>query len=326
MGKKVYVEDLMEGDKVEGEFAIKEKVPPKEYANGWYFRLVVGDKTGKIPLIYWGGHEEEFVKKLFESFNPGDVIYAKGNVSSFKGEKQISINEEEFHKIDKVKKEDYDADNFVPSSDKDSEEMFEELLRLARTIENENLFELVKSFLRDEDFVERFKKAPYSKKYSYNYLGGLLEHTLIETKLADNISDIYFEIDRDLLVAAAILHDFGKIEEYDTKTSIELTSEAQLVGHTVICERMVRRKIDEMENFPEGLALKLYHIILSHHGDYEWGSPRSPRLEEAVALHHIDLLTVRMSGFLQAKEEVSPEDEEMIYVSKEGVQRPIFNR
>ncbi len=326
MEKNEFVEDLIEGKDVDSEFAIKEKVPPKEYANGWFFRLIVGDKTGKIPLVYWGGHEEDYVRKLFQSFHGGDIIRVKGSISSFKGEKQISINEEEFHKIEKLKKEDYKIEDFIKTSEKDPEEMFEELLKLARTIDDDHLFDLVKSFLKDEVFVNRFKKAPYSKRYSYNYLGGLLEHTLIETQLADKVSDIYPKLNRDLLVAAAILHDFGKVDEYETTTSIELTSEAQLVGHTMICERMIRKKVEKIEKFPKDLALKLYHIILSHHGDYEWGSPRSPRLEEAVALHHIDLLAVRMSGFLQAKDELEPEDEEMIYVSKEGIKRPIFNR
>ncbi|MBS3782122.1 MAG: HD domain-containing protein [Candidatus Thermoplasmatota archaeon] len=326
MEKETYVEDLVEGDEVNDRFAIKEKSPPKEYAKGWYFRLVVGDKTGKIPLVYWGGHEEKFVRKLYESLKAGEVVNINGIVSSYRGEIQISINEEELHGIEKSVCEDYDSDEFIPSSPRDIEEMFTELLRLARTIDEENLYEVVSSFLRDEDFVKKFKKAPYSKKYNHNYIGGLLEHTLIESQIADNLADIYPELDRDLLLSSAILHDMGKVKEYETDTSIELTNEAQLMGHTVICERMVKDRIDDIPDFPEELALKLSHIILSHHGDYEWGSPRSPRLEEAVALHHIDLLAVRMSGFLQAKEEFQSEDEEMIYVSKEGVKRPIFNR
>jgi len=324
--KETYVEDLVEGKDVNDRFAIKEKSPPKEYAKGWYFRLVVGDKTGKIPLVYWGGHEEKFVRKFYESLKTGDVVNVNGTVSSYRGELQISINEEELHNIEKAGGEDYDPEEFIPSSPRDTEEMFTELLRLARTIDDENLYKVVASFLKDEDFVKKFKKAPYSKRYNHNYIGGLLEHTLIESQIADNLADIYPELNRDLLLSSAILHDLGKVKEYETHTSIELTNEAQLVGHTVLCERMVKDRIEEITDFPEEIALKLSHIILSHHGDYEWGSPRSPRLEEAVALHHIDLLVVRMSGFLQAKEEFQSEDEEMIYVSKEGVKRPIFNR
>lgn len=326
MEKETYVEELIEGKEVNDRFAIKEKTPPREYSSGWYFRLIVGDKTGKIPLVYWGGHEERFVRKLYESLSNGEVIEIRGAVSSYKGELQISINEEDLHGIDKVGCEDYDPQEYVPTTERDIEGMFTELLRLARTIDDDHLFGLVSSFLRDESFVEKFKKAPYSKRYSYSYIGGLLELTLVESQIAENVAGIYDGLDRDLLLSSAILHDLGKVKEYETRTSIEMTTEAQLMGHTVICERMVRDRVKEMEDFPEDLALKLSHIILSHHGDYEWGSPRSPRIEEAVALHHIDLLVVRMSGFIQAKEELKSEDEEMIYVSKEGVQRPIFNR
>lgn len=326
MKKETYVEELVEGDEVNERFAIKEKSPPKEYTKGWFFRLMVGDKTGKMPLVYWGGNEEKMVRRLYENLQVGDVIEVDGVISSYKGEEQISINQKELHGIDRLKCDEYDPKEYIPSTKKDIDEMFTKLLQLARTIEDERLYGLVSSFLKDEDFVEKFKRTPYSKRYSHNHLGGLLEHTLIETRLADALADIYTELDRDLLLTSAIVHDFGKTKEYNTTTSIELTNEAQMVGHTVICERMIKEKIDEMSDFPEEMKLKLSHIVLSHHGDYEWGSPRSPRTEEAVALHHIDLLAVRLSGFIQAKEELEPEDEEMIYVSKEGVKRPIFNR
>ncbi len=324
--KEKYVEDLIEGDEVRDRFAVKEKTPPKEYSKGYFFRLMVGDRTGKIPLVYWGGSEERVVNRTYESIKPGDVIEVKGVVSSYKGEMQISINQEDLHDIDRVRSDEYEVEEYIASTEKDIDEMFTELTKLARTIDDEGLYQLVSSFLKDEDFVEEFKRAPYSKRYNHNYLGGLLEHTLIETRLADSIADIYEELDRDLLLTSAIIHDFGKVKEYDTTTSIELTTEAQLVGHTVMCERMIKERLDEISDLSEDLALKLSHIVLSHHGDYEWGSPRSPRTEEAVALHHIDLMAVRLSGFIQAKEEFQSEDEEMIYVSKEGVKRPIFNR
>ncbi len=326
MKKSTYVEELKEGKEIKDKFAVKEKMSPKEYSKGWYFKLVVGDKTGKIPLIYWGGAEEDVIRSVYRGIKVGDVIEINGLVSSYKGELQISINEQEMHGIYKLEEEEYDPEDYMPRSEKDIDGMFAELLDLAKSIQNEDLYELIASFLKDGEFVKAFKRAPYSKRYNNNYIGGLLEHTLSDTQMAEKVAEMYEQVDRDLLVASAIIHDFGKIAEYETTTSIELTREAQLVGHTVMCERMISDRVKEMDDFPEELALKLKHIVLSHHGDYEWGSPRSPRLEEAVALHHIDLLNVRLSGFIQAKEELEPDDEEMIYVSKEGVKRPIFNR
>ena len=326
MKKSTYVEDLKEGKEIKDKFAVKEKLSPKEYSKGWYFKLIVGDKTGKIPLVYWGGSEEDVIRSVYRGMEVGDVIEINGLVTSYRGELQIAINEQEMHGIYRLEKEEYDPEDYMPRSNKNIDAMFAELLDLAKSIEDEKLFELVKSFLKDSDFVKAFKRAPYSKRYNNNYIGGLLEHTLDDTKLSEKVAEMYEQIDRDMLIASAIMHDFGKVAEYETTTSIELTREAQLVGHTVMCERMVSDRIKEIVDFPEELELKLKHIILSHHGDYEWGSPRSPRLEEAVALHHIDLLNVRLSGFIQAKEELEPDDEEMIYVSKEGVKRPIFNR
>ncbi len=324
--KSTYVEDLVEGKDVTEKFAIKDKEPMKEYSNGWFFKLLLGDRTGRISLIYWGGTDREEVEALHESLEPGDVVEVKGIVSSYKGDPQITINEEDFHSIMKVNEDGYDVEDYIPKTERDIDQMYSELKTLADSLEEEHLSKLVDSFLEDESFVESLKETPYSKNYNNNYVGGLLEHVLRVSRLADDVSTTYPELDRDLLLSGAILHDMGKVSEYETETSIQLTQEAQLVGHTVLCRRMIEEKINEIDDFPNDLALELSHIILSHHGDYEWGSPRSPRMEEAVALHHIDLLEVRMSGFLQAKEELESEDQEMVYVSKEGVKRPVLNR
>ncbi len=324
--KSTYVESLVEGEDITEKFAVKDKDPVKEYSNGWFFKLMLGDRTGKISLVYWGGTDRSEVEALHESLEQGDVVEVKGIVSSYKGNPQITINEEDFHSINKVNEDGYRVEDYIPETEEDIDQMLEELRNLAESLEDENLSELVNSFLKDDDFVESLKETPYSKNYNNNYVGGLLEHVLRVSKLADDVSTMYPELNRDLLLSGAILHDMGKISEYETETSIRLTQEAQLVGHTVLCRRMIEEKMDNMEEFPDELALELSHLILSHHGDYEWGSPRSPRMEEAVALHHIDLLEVRMSGFLQAKDELEGEDQEMVYVSKEGVQRPILNR
>ena len=322
--KKMYVEDLVEGREVKDKFAVRSKIPPKEYTRGWYFRLMIGDRTGDISLVYWGGPEEKAVRSKYERLKVGDVLEVTGMVSSYKGHLQITLNEEHFHGLVVLEDDDYDPEDYMPVTSKNIDQMAAELFTYAESIENEELCKLVSIFLDDEDFMSAFKRAPYSKTFCNNYIGGLLEHTLDDVKMCAYTCQVYPELDRDLLITAAILHDLGKVYEYETTTSIELTREANLIGHTVICERVIRDKIGTIPGFSEDLSLKLSHIILSHHGDYEWGSARSPRMEEAVALHHVDLLNVRLRGFIQAKEELSEEDAEMIYVSKDGVQRPIF--
>lgn len=320
----MFVQDLFEGQSVRDRFAVRDKQSPKEYSRGWFFRLKVGDRTGDIPLVYWGGSDKGMLEELYDFIKVGDVLEVEGAVTSYRGDPQISVSPDEFHKLRRADMTTVDPSHYMPTTRRDVEEMFQELIEFGEGIEDEGLHDLVMSFLEDEGFVEGLKKSPYSKYYSNNYLGGLLEHTLDDVRLSSCVADIYPELNRDLLLTSAIVHDFGKIYEYEHFTSIELTTESRLIGHTVICERVIRDRSKEISALSDEQILKLSHIILSHHGDYEWGSARSPRMEEAVALHHIDLLNVRMRGFIQAKEEVDEGDEEMVYVSKEGVRRPIF--
>jgi len=322
--KKTYVEDLSEGQNIKDRFAVRNKMPPKEYTRGWFFRLKVGDRTGDIPMVYWGGTDKDIVEDFYSRIDIGDVLEIDGTVTTYRGDLQLSVSPDEFHKLRRADISSVDPAEYIPTTKGNVDEMFNELMEHANEIEDHALCSLVKSFLEDEEFVTSFKKSPYSKSYSNNYLGGLLEHTLDDVKMALSTVKIYPELDKDLLLTAAIIHDFGKVFEYDHFTSIELTTEARLIGHTVLCERIVRERALKIEGLSEEQMLKLSHIILSHHGDYEWGSARSPRMEEAVALHHIDLFNVRMRGFIQAKEGLDEKDEEMVYVSKEGVQRPIF--
>ncbi len=322
--KRIFVEDLVEGQGIKDRLAVRDKIPPKEYARGWFFRLKVGDRTGDIPMVYWGGSDKRMVEDLYSSIKAGDVLEVHGSVTTYRGDLQISVNPDEFHKLRRADVATVDPTEYMPTTKRNVDEMFEELMEYSAEIQQEAYYSLVMSFLEDDAFCKEFKQSPYSKNYSNNYLGGLLEHTLDDVKLSFSAAEVYDELDRDLLLTAAIVHDFGKVYEYEHFTSIELTTEARLIGHTVLCERIVRERARKIEGLTEEQMLKLSHIVLSHHGDYEWGSARSPRMEEAVALHHIDLFNVRMRGFIQAKEELDESDEEMIYVSKEGVRRPIF--
>ncbi len=324
MEKKTFVEDLIEGREINDKFAVRSKIPPKEYTRGWFFRMTVGDRTGDISLVYWGGPEKDEIQSLYEQLSVGEVVAVSGIVSSYKGQLQLSLNHDNFHRLTVLDEDDYNTADFMPASKRDIDEMLDELRSYSGSISHEYLAELVMSFLDDENFVSSFKRAPYSMRYSNNYIGGLLEHTLDDVKMCSQVCDVFPELDRDIMITTGIIHDFGKIHEYETTASIELTSQANLIGHTVLCERIIRERIEELPGFPEELSLKLSHIILSHHGDYEWGSARSPRIEEAVALHHVDLLNVRLRGFIQAKEDLGDDDQEMIYVSKEGIQRPIY--
>ncbi|MDL1968287.1 MAG: CRISPR-associated endonuclease Cas3'', partial [Deltaproteobacteria bacterium] len=176
--------------------------------------------------------------------------------------------------------------------------MFERLLKLTKTIETLYLKNLLEAFWNDDEFVSKFKKAPAAKKMHHAYIGGLIEHTLSMARLADKIAEHYqyIEIDRDLLVTGAILHDIGKIREFDYKVKIDYSDEGRLLNHIVIGVQMIEEKLENIKNFPDEQALLIKHMIVSHHGTREFGSPEPPKTIEAVLLNYIDEIDSKVNG------------------------------
>jgi len=167
---------------------------------------------------------------------------------------------------------------------------------LIKKIRDPNLRTLSERFFADHNFVEQFKKAPAAKNFHHNFIGGLLEHTLSVCKLAGQVSAHYPDLDEDLLMAGAFLHDIGKIKEFKYTTWIDYTDEGRLLGHLVLGVAMIDEKLAAMKKFPEETALLLKHLILSHHGEYDFGSPKRPKFLEAFALHTVDDLDAKMNG------------------------------
>jgi 3'-5' exoribonuclease len=217
-------------------------------------------------------------------------------VKSFRGKLQVIFEPKMVEKCTM-----YDITEYLPKSSKDVDTLFEEIVKIARGLENEYLKSLLFSFLDDENFVTLFKKAPSAKVHHHNYIGGLIEHTHSVLSLCKAICELYPELDRDLLLAGAILHDIGKITTYEYTTHIDVTEKGGLMEHIVLGYRMVEEKIKTIEKFPEELELRLLHIILSHHSYGEWGSPVKPMFEEAVALSYIDMLDSQLKEFIQVK-------------------------
>jgi 3'-5' exoribonuclease len=167
---------------------------------------------------------------------------------------------------------------------------------MLKEIKTPHLKKLVESFLSDREFMDGFKKAPAAKNFHHGYIGGLLEHTMSVCKLAQSISEHYPQLDREILMAGAFLHDIGKIKEFKTNTIIDYTDEGRLLGHVVLGTVMLDEKIEKIRSFPNDMALRLKHLILSHHGEYDFGSPKRPKFLEAFALHLIDDLDAKIIG------------------------------
>ena len=330
--KEQYIENLKESDVVNDIFAVKIKKPPRPYKRGTWFDLIVSDKTGEINVKFWGGENKDRVKRLYDSFKVGDVIQVRlGNVEIYEERPQISINEASGG-LRRCSPKEYDIMDFIPSLD---ESKIKELLKTVKkeleSVENVQLKNLLDLLFNDPKFLESYSNSPSAISHHHNYIGGNLEHSVGVLRLCKNIYEMYPGINRDLLITGAILHDIGKLKEYKTGAAIEKTDEGNFIGHIVIGDRWIREKIAELKKkgkeFDQFLEDKLCHIILSHHGKYEYGSPRMPKTIEAAVIHAADLMDSQVKNFIQNIQEgrkISDDDWAFLWDSDLGMKRPMY--
>ncbi|KAA0003346.1 MAG: HD domain-containing protein [Thermoplasmata archaeon] len=305
--KNQFVKDLKEGDIVNSMFAVKYKKPPRGYKSkskeGEWFEIRVSDKTGEITAKYWGD-DVIFTNKIYKSFEKDDIIFIRGRVNPYGNGIEILIDP---GKIRKCSPGEYDIKDFVEVTKKDREEMMMELMKIIEDID-EPYNKLLHSFFDDDEFVKEFKNTPAAMHRHQNYIGGLLEHTLNVVKICQRIHEVHPKLDYNLLITGAILHDIGKIKEMKVSTSIDISEEGMLLGHIISGVEMLIEKIKELEKFPERIKLKLIHIILTHHGKLEYGSPKTPQFPEAHAIYFADEIDAKVDYTLRLKEEAETED------------------
>ena len=311
---KQFIADISsDGKKVEGLFALKFKKPPVDYKNnkqGKWFEMRLADKTGEITAKYWGNDEQKTVE-IYDSFSRGCVVALSGTVQEYpKGSNNFSISvDSALDTLRVCDSSEYDISDFVATTPKDVDSMLVEVQSILESVKNKDLSRLVKSFVLDKTFMELFSKTPAAMEYHQNYVGGLLEHTLNVMKIADNVCGLYPELDRDLVVCGAFLHDIGKMSELELSgTLIGVSHEGMLIGHTVIGHDMVAKMISGIDDFPVTLKLKLLHIVLSHHGKKEYGAPKVPQLPEAVVVHYADDCDTKVDIFVRLKREANTDD------------------
>ncbi len=282
----VHVKDIKDGQRVKGLFLVKEKRVSRTRNGKPFVAMILADNTGRIDAKIWDN-----ANGLSPLFEEGDIIEVAGIANLYKGQVQLSIPW-----LKRVPEEEIDPLMFVESTSTDPAILVSDLKDCLSVIKNVHLAELVRAFTDDPLFMDRFKKAPAAKKFHHNYLGGLLEHTLSVCRLALMITSHYPELDHDLLIAAAFLHDIGKIRELDAGLGGDYTDEGRLIGHIVSGISMLDERISLVDDFPVDLTLKLKHLILSHHGQVEFGSPKRPKFLEAFALNLIDDLDAKING------------------------------
>ncbi len=258
----------------------------RKQGGGQYLALVLVDKTGTMEARMW----EEFVDAT-ANCREGCYVKVQGQISRYQGKFQITLEKMRHAALSEV-----DPVDYMPATPFDIEEMWSELRAYVEQLASEDLRRLVFAFLDDPDVGPAFKAAPAAKRLHHAWLGGLLEHVLTLVRVCRATAPFYTDVDADLLVAGAILHDIGKVKELSWRNSFSYTLEGQLIGHISIAQAMLREKVSSLPNFPDRVRILVEHMILSHHGKYEFGSPKLPMTPEAVLLSALDDLEAKMQA------------------------------
>lgn len=278
---------LKEGDWVEEIYLVTSKQVSTAKNGVTYLSLKLADKTGELDGKLWDNAEE-----VAGRFEREDFVRIKGVAAYYQGTMQIKMKT-----LEKVDDSRVDFANFIQTSPRNVDDMVKELKAAAAGLTNVHLKRLFDAFLDDTPFLEAFKRTPAAKTLHHNYIGGLLEHVVELISLSRDVAKHFPSIDIDLLVTGAFLHDIGKVYELSVRKSIEYTTEGRLIGHISLGYEMVVERIKTIAGFPSELAMLLKHIILSHHGEYEFGSPKRPKIQEAIVINYLDDLSAKINNF-----------------------------
>jgi 3'-5' exoribonuclease len=284
--RKIFVKEIKDRAQVDSVFLVKEKITAMAKNGKPYLTLRLMDKSGEVDAKVWDN-----VDTMSAIFDKDDFLRVHSKASVYLGKMQLVISE-----LKKVPEEEVVLADFLPETERDIREMEAELATFVATINDVNLKGLLAAFFDDPSFLALYRSAPAAKGMHHVYLGGLIEHSLAVAKLVDGIVPLYAGLNRDLLIAGALLHDVGKVREITYLRSFDYSDEGKLLGHITIGVEMVREKIAGLADFPQALAMLLQHMLLSHHGQYEFGSPKLPMTLEATILNYLDDLDSKING------------------------------
>ena len=285
-----FIEEIRAGDTLQQAFLVQAKQLRTQRNGAFFLDLELMDRTGVVSAKYWDASAE-----LYESFAENDFILVKAHGETYRRKLQLVVTD-----LKRLDPTSVDLGEFLPTTKKDVDVLASRVREIAESVEEPHLKALLDAFLDDEEFMVGLRRAPGGVSIHHAWLGGLLEHTLAVTELALEVADRYPNVNRDLLVAGAILHDIGKIPGYDFSRGFRYTDAGGLVGHLPLGVSMVEERVRELEGFPAELLDQVRHLILSHHGEHEYGSPVLPATAEAVALHYLDNLDAKLGAFEQA--------------------------
>src|SRR6266403_6023093 len=264
---------------------VSKQVKPKNTGEP-YLALTLGDRSGQIEAKMWDNVEE-----FMDLFEQDDFLKIKGLINKYKNRFQLTI-----HKLHRMQDAEVDFSDYLPKTSKDIDELWRTLTDFVGTFENPYLKSLVELFLADPEIAERYRIAPAAKTLHHAYIGGLLDHVVSLFRSCDLLCRNYPQVNRDLLLTGAFLHDVGKIHELTYNRSFSYSTRGQLLGHMIIELEMLQTKLAQLPDFPPNLKTLLEHLIISHHGQYDFGSPKLPMFPEALMLHYLDDLDSKMEA------------------------------
>ncbi len=294
-----YINTLVEGETIRNIYLCKGKRSAETRNGKPYDNLILQDKTGTLDGKVWDPNSNGIA-----DYVENDFIEVFGDVITYNNNLQLNIRQ-----IRKATEGEYAPADYMPTTDKSTDGMYQELLSYINRIENSYLRQVVEFyFVKDEAFEKKFKAHSAAKNVHHGFSGGLLEHTLSVVKFCEYMVGAYPILNRDLLYTAAICHDIGKVKELSSFPENDYTDDGQLLGHIVIGVEMMSDAIRSIPNFPERLASELKHCIIAHHGELEYGSPKKPALAEALALNFADCTDAKMQTLTEIFKEKNSND------------------
>jgi 3'-5' exoribonuclease len=288
--KRQFVKDLTVKTMVSDIFYVAGREVKDRRDHGHFVKLELTDKTGTINAVVWDN-----VTELLESAKPGQFVRVNGSVGEYNGKLQMTVAH-----VTPVLEKEISRDDFIAASKYPIDQMYAELVAAFDLVTDPHLRQLLDLVFSDADFVKRFQEAPGGARVHHAYLGGLLEHTLFMLRIAAPLKTVYPEINYPLLVAGIILHDAGKIDEYQYTNAIDHTWDGRLLGHVVMGYQRIDAAIRKLPDFPEELARMILHMILSHHGEMAFGAPKTPKFVEAYLVYMLDNMDARAAMFREA--------------------------
>ena len=286
--KEFYISDCarMENQTITSLFVVAAKQVKSKKNGELYLSIVLADRSGQLQANMWDN-----VADAIDAFEQDDFVKVKGVIHKYNGRWQLTM-----HKVRRLGEQEIDYSDYIPKTTKDIEQLWRTLVEYVDSFENPWLKALVREFMSDEAIATAYKNAPAAKTLHHAFVGGLLDHVVSLFTVCDLTVRNYPQVNRDLLLTGAFLHDIGKIHELTYQRSIAYTTKGQLLGHMIIELEMLHERIARLPGFPDELKILIEHMIISHHGQYEFGSPKLPMFPEALMLHYLDDLDSKMEG------------------------------